>query len=314
MKLSIRRYSTLLFTGSLLISAALPQVSIGATLPKAMHAQAVSKTDSSTRLQFQSRLHLQQSQSEWLSQAPSPLDRSTNSLPPIVARRVKREISRSFNIPVAKLRITAAQARTWNGCLGLPDPLALCTMIALPGWQVIVTGQQQHWVYHTTQDGSQVRLNETASLPPGSEIVPSFLPDDQITPISDESVVFQAVTQGGITGRTVVTKLTSEGIVSQQTVPSELRPALIAPNIRSQPVILKRVTPEQVTVFMQQVEQQKLNHLNRLQYILNRGADLTTTQISTRSGVVVEFTDVEPNQLPPALQEVNSLWQALIQP
>ncbi|MBW4538167.1 MAG: hypothetical protein KME43_03365 [Myxacorys chilensis ATA2-1-KO14] len=303
MKLSIRRYSTLLFTGSLLMSAALPQVAIGATLPKAMPAQAVSEAYASNRLQFQSRLPLQESQSDWLSQAPTDLERSTNALPPIVARRVKREISRSFNIPVAKLRTTAAQARTWNGCLGLPDPLAFCTMIALPGWQVVVTGQQQSWVYHTTQDGSQIRLNETASLPQGSEIVPSFLPDDQITPISDESVVFQAVTQGGITGRTVVTKLTAEGTVSQQT---------ITPNIRSQPVILKRVTPGQVAAFIQQVEQQKLNHLNRLRYLLNRGADLTTTQISTRSGLAVEFTDVEPNQLPLALQEVNSLWQALI--
>jgi hypothetical protein len=294
MNISIYRYATLLLTGSLLIGTTLPQASVSATSLEAMRVQTVSQTQSSNRLQLQNHL---QSQNSGL-----PSDRTAQSLPKIVARRVKQEISRSFNVPVGKLRVTAAQARTWNGCLGLPDPLALCTTIAIPGWQVIVTAGQRSWVYHTTQNGSQVRLNEAASLTQGSEITPSFLPEDQSAPITDDSIVFQTVTQGGIAARTVITRLTAEGLVTQQT---------IAPNIRSHPIILKRITPEQVTTFLQQVEQQKFNHLNRLRYQSDRGADLTTTQMSTRNAVT-EFTDTDSKQLSLALQNISNAWQTLL--
>jgi hypothetical protein len=274
MKRLIYRYSALLLAGTALISTTLPQVQTSANPLPLIQAQIT---------------------------AP---DASTETLPTPVARQVKREIAKTFKIPVSQLKVVAAQARTWNGCYGLPAPNAACTMIAISGWQVIVTGQQRTWVYHTNQDGSQVRLNQTASLTNRSTPVQiGFIPADQAVP-NEASVVFHSVEKGGISNRTTLTKLTAEGVVTRQT---------IAPNIRSTPIVIKRLTRDQVNTFLSQVQQQRFNHLNRLRYFSDRGADFEATQLSDGS-TIVEYANPLRDELPSRLQTVIQTWQRLLQP
>jgi hypothetical protein len=200
------------FLTAMLNSAALPQLSISAKSLEQIQAQTTLDKDTSNP--------------------------STELLPTPVAQRVKREIARSFKIPVSQLQIAAAQPRTWNGCFGLPAPNASCTMIAISGWQVIVTGQQRIWVYHTNQNGSKVQINQVASLTnQPTQVQLGFIPEEQAVPNPGESAVFQSIAQGGIADRTTITKLTNDGIITRQ---------VIAPNIRSTPVVIKRLTRDQM--------------------------------------------------------------------
>lgn len=273
MKNLIQRYSAVLLAGTILASAALPQAPVGAKSLEQIHPQPTLDRGTSN---------------------------SSKSLPALVARRVKREVARTFKIPVSQLQIADAQPRTWNGCFGLPAPNAFCTMIAVPGWQVIVTGQQRTWVYHTNQNGSKLQLNKAASLVDRpAQVQVGFL---ESAPDYQENVVFQAMTQGGIANRTTLTKLTADGIITQQT---------IAPNIRSTPVVIKRLTRDQVNTFLEQVRQQRFNHLNGLRYFSDRGADFDMTQLSA-DNTVVEYANPLQNQLPAELQGVIETWQKLL--
>ena len=271
MRNAIQQYSAFLLAGTILASAALPQSSISANSLEQIQAQAT-------------------------------LEKKTSTVPASVVRRVKREIARSFKIPVSQLQMTDAQPRIWNGCRGLPAPNAFCTTIAIPGWQVIVTGQQYTWVYHTNQNGSELRLNQAASLTnQPTRVQVGFM--DQPIPNLNKSVVFQSMTQGGIANRTIITKLTAEGMITRQT---------IAPNIRSTPIIIKRLTREQVNTFLEQVRQQRFDHLSGLRYFSDRGADFDVTQFSTR-GTTVESANPLQEELPAGLQAVIELWQKLLQ-
>jgi uncharacterized protein YcnI len=86
-------------------------------------------------------------------------DGQSYRLPRIVASAVLRDISQKTGIPRRQLQITNYQQRTWrNGCLDLPRPNEMCTMALVPGWRVVVTRDNQAWVYHTNNNGRQLRL------------------------------------------------------------------------------------------------------------------------------------------------------------
>jgi hypothetical protein len=265
----MRRYFALLVSGSLLFSAALPQASFALSPQR----PEVSQTEQS------------------------------KSLPNGVARRVKQAIARQFKVPTRILKVTAYETRTWDGCFGLPNPDTVCTMIAIPGYQVIVEGQQRRWVYHTNQNGSQLGFNRTASLvSQPSKVAPRFIEQDGV-PDFPQNVVYQSTESGGFAGRTVITQLLSDGKIMRQQ---------IAPNIRSRPVVLKEIKPQQVEAFLKEVSQNRLNHLNRLSYEpVQSGADFITTQIMT-PGVVTEYVDYVQADLPSALRNTIQAWQKLL--
>jgi hypothetical protein len=265
----MRRYFALLVTGSLLLTPMLlPQVSFAVSLPSPEISQPENKP-----------------------------------LPNQVARRVKQAIAKQFKVSTRFLKVTAYEARTWDGCFGLPNPDTMCTMIAIPGYQVIVEGQQRRWVYHTNANGSQLGFNQTASLvSQPSQVMPRFIEQEGI-PDFPQNVVYQSVESGGFAGRTVMTQLLNDGKIMQQQ---------IAPNIRSRPVLLKQIKPQQVEAFLTEVRQNRLNHLNRLSYEpVKSGADLITTQILS-PGLVTEYVDYVQADLPSALKNTIQAWQKLL--
>lgn len=87
-----------------------------------------------------------------------------NNLPSAVSDAVLQDASVRLGAPITELRISQAEAQTWeNGCLGLPRPGEICTQALVPGYRVTVEGRQQLLVYRTDTSGSQFRLEETAS-------------------------------------------------------------------------------------------------------------------------------------------------------
>lgn len=90
---------------------------------------------------------------------------SPEVLPPSVRDRVFQSASEQFDIPVDRLQVVEAEPRIWNGCLGIdPGDGMACTEIGIFGWRVAIEGDQQTWVYHTNQDGSDVRLNPAPEM------------------------------------------------------------------------------------------------------------------------------------------------------
>lgn len=98
---------------------------------------------------------------------PSPMtppNTESGTLPQSVREAVLNDISNQTSFPLSTLTILSAEQRTWSdGCLGLPTPDRLCTQALVPGWQVIVSNNQQQWIYRTDETGSQVRLADPRS-------------------------------------------------------------------------------------------------------------------------------------------------------
>ncbi|NJR15219.1 MAG: hypothetical protein HC785_05595 [Calothrix sp. CSU_2_0] len=84
-------------------------------------------------------------------------------LPVKVRKAVIQAAVESSNLPVSELQITNIQKITVDSCLNLPKPGEGCNSIALPGWKVTVKAGRQKLVYHSKEDGSEVRLNSSAS-------------------------------------------------------------------------------------------------------------------------------------------------------
>ncbi|NER84607.1 MAG: hypothetical protein F6K42_34820 [Leptolyngbya sp. SIO1D8] len=86
-----------------------------------------------------------------------------NNLPPSVQDFVLDAASSDSDVPISQLEVTSAEPEVWDGCLGIVEPEANCTEIAIPGWRAVVQDETQTWVYHTDMTGSNIRLNEADS-------------------------------------------------------------------------------------------------------------------------------------------------------
>lgn len=93
----------------------------------------------------------------------SPTDQG-ETLPQSVREAVLNDLSTRTSLPASTFTIVSVEPRTWSdGCLGLSAPGQFCTQVIVPGWQVIVSHNQQQWIYRTDETGSQVRLAERPS-------------------------------------------------------------------------------------------------------------------------------------------------------
>ncbi|NEO26720.1 MAG: hypothetical protein F6K03_07435 [Kamptonema sp. SIO4C4] len=136
------------------------------------------------------------------------LENGAEVLPNRVRNGVLREIDRQFSVRRRQLEVTAAYPRTWDGCYGLAKPNQACLSIAIFGWQVVVAGNDQQWVYHTDGGGSEVHFNEELSDISGespvnpSPLRPLPIPEEEMPSRLPEDLVFRVTASGGIAGMT----------------------------------------------------------------------------------------------------------------
>lgn len=226
------------------------------------------------------------------------------TLPPQVRDRLIQTIVQQEKVPAASLIITESQPRTWDGCMGIFEPEQMCTMIAIPGYRAIVAGAEQSWVYHVSEDGSQIVQNTTAS---GSRngLVPTFMLTDSSPPeqpIAD--IVFRTIESGSLAGVVSERFLTSDGVIYQRIG----RPGSVG---AADAVVEKRLSPQQVQQFQQLVINQKFRNLDGLRYITSAAfADYPTITIQAMESNV-EYIDLEVDNMPQSLQTVIKAWQQL---
>jgi hypothetical protein len=221
-------------------------------------------------------------------------------LPADVSEKVLSTIAKQVRLPVSSLRISESRDATWDGCMGIYEPNRACTQIAIAGWQVIVAGEKQNWVYHISEDGSRVVQNATAS---GGSLLPVFAPEDESPDgLPELNIVFRSIESGGLAGMVTQRVLTTDGTLYRQTGQGDrLEP----------PVVEKRLSRRQVQQFQSLLETQRFPNLNHLRYWSDAAlADYPTIAIQGM-GSSVSYVDLEIDRLPVALRSVIRAWDRL---
>ncbi|MBM0744030.1 hypothetical protein JOY44_20805 [Phormidium sp. CLA17] len=225
---------------------------------------------------------------------------SVVALPTNVSQRLLQTVARQVRVPVNRLRVAAVKPATWDGCLGIYKSGQACTRIAISGWQAIITGGDRTWVYHLDEAANRIVQNSTASGSRG-KLVPSFMPEEN-KPMPEANVVFQSIVSGGLMGKVTQVTLTNDGVMTQ---------LISAPNIRSRPVVMKRLSQQQLKQFQQMLESKQFRSLSDLSYLSSAAfADYPTTMLQT-TGSTVQYIDLEMKNLPPALRQVIQAWKKL---
>jgi hypothetical protein len=222
-------------------------------------------------------------------------------LPVAVAKKLVQRVARENRVPVASLQVTEVRERVFGGCLGIYRPNQPCTKIGIQGWQAIVKGAQQTWVYHLNQDAARIERNLTASGARG-DVRTSFDLFGGEQPQLDATIVFQKTVSGGFAGIMTKVVLTEDGKVTSYSS---------SPLTRQRPVLLKTLTAAEVQSFKQFLETQRYPNLNGLSYLTNAVlADYPGSMLESQSGVV-QYIDLEPGNLPRSLQAVIREWDRL---
>jgi hypothetical protein len=207
-------------------------------------------------------------------------------------------VSSDLMIAADKLRVIEAKEATFDGCFGIYKPRQACAQIAFIGWQVIVASNKKAWVYNFS--GERILKNTTAS-PTRNKLIPSFIPIENLTSL-DDSTVFQSSTSGDITGRVVRIVLTNDGIITQYTS---------APNIKTKPVVIKKITPFRLESFKRLLEMTRFPNLNGIAYISDIAfADYPTTTFQG-IGASTQYIDTELQNAPRALRVLVKSWERL---
>jgi hypothetical protein len=86
----------------------------------------------------------------------------SGNLPPEVADAVLENAAARSHLPRTQLQIQAEEQKTWpNNCLGLPQPHEGCVEMLVEGWRVVVSHENQTWVYRTSLNAGEIRLEPT---------------------------------------------------------------------------------------------------------------------------------------------------------
>lgn len=86
-----------------------------------------------------------------------------DDVPQVVSDAVLRAASQLTGLRTSEFRIVKSQQINVDGCLGLPRPGEPCTRINMQAWELTVEGGRNTLVYRSTNNASQIRLNESAS-------------------------------------------------------------------------------------------------------------------------------------------------------
>jgi hypothetical protein len=239
-----------------------------------------------------------------LSQANSQI--TARNIPAQTIRKIKLNIQKRDKVAIGKIKLVGAQARSWDGCMGLAKPDTLCIQIAITGWQVIMSGpNNRFWVYHVDQNGERLGFNALASLPKSSGIpAPRFV--DRVIPPSEDNVLFQSALVMGETPVYNAIELRANGdnylLTSRQ----------IAPKMGKARVI-KRLTAKQVQPFLDLLSKNSFSHFDHISYFNGGQVAVDAPLLQLYSyGATTEYTGGDEAKLPPKLGAIVRAWETLV--
>lgn len=221
-----------------------------------------------------------------------------------VSQQLLKTVAQQVQQPIADLKVLEVQPAVWNGCLGIFEPGTFCTEIAIAGFRTIISDGQTVWVYHLSEDGTQIAQNSIAS---GAEsrVSTLFMPiESEQVPDLDTEIIFQSQLSGDLAGSVQITALTADGTLYRE------QSRVIEGEAPTRTVI-RQLSAEEVTAFMNVLEQQRFPNLSRMRYLTEAAfADYPTTRLEA-PGMSVEYIDLEVESLPVSLRNVIAAWRAI---
>ncbi len=238
---------------------------------------------------------------------PSPTTPSVSTtLSDRLVNILQQDIQGRWRVPAKTISVSAVQSRTWDACMGIPSANNQCAEIAIPGWQVILKGQNRYWVYNTDTNGRRIAYNANASQPrpTAPTITPNLIQDAAIVPNVGEGVIFQSSMVSGNALPYYTTTLSEDGTIRRWALNRDNKP-------ESKPVISKTLTPNQVQQFKQLLLSARFNHFDRMSYLNPEAiaADAQSLQFSS-AGSVTEYT-LRYNT-PKNLTAIANAWDSLV--
>ena len=231
----------------------------------------------------------------------------SKTIPRALVNIIQQDIQMRWRVPVRNLALSVAQLRTWDSCLGIPPVNGMCAKIAIPGWQVVIQGQNRNWVYHIDNNGKRLAYNAIASqpLPNAQNLTPKFVVQDTIVPVVGEYVIFQSATVTGHVRAYYATTLSENGIIARRILNRSDRPD-------SKPTVVKTLSLKQVQQFKKVLASNRFSHFDRLSYFNNDAiaADAASLQFSS-FGAVTEYT-LSSQVVPKNLMTIADAWSELL--
>jgi|GEM_PF-1563100 len=231
----------------------------------------------------------------------------SKTIPKALVNNIQQDIQMRWRVPVRTLSLSVAQLRTWDSCLGIAPVNRMCAKIAIPGWQVVIQGQNRNWVYHTDNNGKRLAYNAIASqpLPNAQSLTPKFVVQDAIVPVVGENVIFQSATVTGHVRAYYATTLSENGIITRRILNRSDRSD-------SRATVIKTLSPQQVQQFKKVLASNRFSHFDRLSYFNNDAiaADAASLQFSS-FGAVTEYT-LSSQVVPKNLMTIADAWSELL--
>jgi hypothetical protein len=222
-------------------------------------------------------------------------------LPQAVARKLIQKVARETNTAPAKLRIADVKPQEYGGCLGIYRPNQACTKIAIAGWQVIVISPNQTFIYHLGAE--QIVRNETASG--AKRIIRVSFSDLNEIPAIAANEIFRSSSSGAATGEMISIVLTQDGKITRYQS---------SPTAKFAPVVIKRLSSDQLNAFKKGLENRQFPNLNGLSFLTDAALADYPTMTYQSQFATTQFIDLEKKNLPRSLRQVIKSWETLIQP
>ncbi len=231
------------------------------------------------------------------------LSPANTTLPQFIADAVLARAAQKLGLPVSQLRIVEAQQKQWRDrCLGISEPLILCTPAVVPGWQVTVSGGQQHLVYRVGKPDI-IKFDKRASkIASKNDLQAVPIPTNELPPPLESGMVFREISSGGFTGRTYETVLLDDGRLIR------LRSGDANDSERS----VRQISLKQLRQFQRLLEK-GADEFRNLSYPAPAGAADYITYTLTSPYGSVQFNSISQNHLPKNLQLVFQAWNQLLQ-
>ncbi len=240
--------------------------------------------------------------------APSSLTTqpAIKPIPKALVDILQKDIQTRWRVPIRTLSVNVAQPRLWDACMGIPPRNGVCAEIGIPGWQVVIKGQNRYWVYNTDSNGKRIAYNANASQPHpmANTITPNLIDTPSIVPTLGENIIFQSSMVTGHVMAYYSTTLSEDGTLRRRTLTRGDQP-------ESTPKVVKKLTPQQLQQFKSRLINNRFPHFDRMSYF-NPGAiaaDAGSLQFSS-FGTVAEYTLGTP--IPKNLASIANAWEDLL--
>ena len=273
------------------------------------------------------KIEVSSEQGQWVYRSDRTASRlRLESLPNFsdqLSQQLLETAAKDIQQPATSLQILDIQPVIWDsGCLSVSTPGIVCTQSQVPGFRTIVANGPRatsdyaiedpgptEWIYHLSEDGSQIVQNTVASEAK-AYVGTFFSSSDLVMPVSsvlNSRIVFQSVSHSFVGSGGIVMTLTADGEVWV-----EIRDA--QSNQPTETIMLHQVSVDEVINFEQLLNQQQFSDFDRVRYSNESPMSaMDGIEYLTASGTVVGIS-ASKESLPDNLQAVLAAWRAIAPP